>query len=187
MSCVSPYIKTERDGVSMRCPRCGFDGESVGGGCARCGYGYMSMSSGPPSLAVQRSSSTSMPLTLQSLMRGDVLRQGRYRLIEQLSLPENQQGQGAAWLASDAQSSTRRVVIREVAMPEGSAADKERVVGMIASRMAEYGRQLCEILTILSQHQPPLVHGSINPSTIIVSSDAKRITLILMPLFPPNE
>jgi len=221
----------------MRCPRCGFDGESVGGGCARCGYGYMSMSSGPLSLAVQRSSSTSMPLTLQSLMRGDVLRQGRYRLIEQLSLPENQQGQGAAWLASDAQSSTRRVVIREVAMPEGSAADKERVVRMIASRMAElgqhpgfpnyievfnerdayyivlqqpegeslasvlrrqggalpervvaeYGRQLCEILTVLSQHQPPLVHGSINPSTIIVSSDAKRVTLIHMPLFPPNE
>jgi len=221
----------------MQCPRCGFDGESVGGSCARCGYGFISMSSRPLSLAVQRSTSTSMPLTLQTLMRGDVLCQGRYRLIEQLSLPENQQGQGTAWLASDAQSSNRRVVIREVAIPEGSAADKERMVRMIASRMAElsqypgfpnyidvfserdayyivlqqpegeslasvlrrqggalpervvaeYGQQLCEILTILSQYQPPLVHGSINPSTIIVSSDAKRVTLIHMPLFPPNE
>ena len=140
-------------------------------------------------------------------------------------------------MASDAHSSTRRVVIREVVMPEGSAADKERAIRMIASCMAElgqhpgfpnyievfnerdtyyivlqqpegeslasvlrrqggvlpervvaeYGRQLCEILTVLSQYQPPLVHGSINPSTIIVSPDAKRVTLIHMPLFPPNE
>src|SRR5260370_22589092 len=127
MSCVSPYIKRERDGVCMRCPSCGFDGERVGGGCARCGYGYTSMSSGPLSLAVQRSSSTSMPLTLQSLMRGDVLRQGRYRLIEQLSLPENQRGQGAAWLASDAPSSTPLAVIREVPMHQVSAANEERV------------------------------------------------------------
>src|SRR6266699_2971772 len=221
----------------MRCPRCGFDGESVGGGCPRCGYGSMNMSSGPVRLAVQHSSSISMPLTLHALMRGDVLRQGRYRLIEQLSLPENQQEQGTAWLASDAQSSTRRVVIREVRLPEGSPADRERVVRLIASRMAElgqhpgfpnfievfderdacyivlhqpegeslasvlrrqggalpervvaeYGRQLCEMLIVLSQHRPPLVHSAISPSTIIVSADGKRVSLIHMPLFPPKE
>jgi len=221
----------------MRCPRCGFDGEFVGGGCARCGYGRIDTSSGPLRLAVQRSSSTSMPLTLHTLMRGDVLRQGRYRLIEQLTLPENQQGQGAAWLASDVQSSSRRVVIREVAIPEGSLTDKERVVRSIASQLAElgqnpglpnvievfnerdtyyivlqqpegeslasllrrqggalpeyivaeYGRQLCEILSVLSSHQPPLVHGSINPSTVIISSDGRRVSLIHMPLFPPKE
>jgi ABC-type branched-subunit amino acid transport system substrate-binding protein/serine/threonine protein kinase len=221
----------------MRCPRCGFDGEFVGGGCTRCGYGRNTMSSGPVRLTVQRSSSTSMPLTLHTLMRGDVLRQGRYRLIERLTLPENQQGQGAAWLASDAQLSSRRVVIREVAVPEGSPADKERVVRSIASRLAElgqnpglpnvievfnerdtyyivlqqpegeslasllkqqggalpeyivaeYGRQLCEILFVLSSQQPPLVHGSINPSTIIVSPDGRRVSLIHMPLFPPKE
>lgn len=209
----------------------------MGGGCARCGYGFVNMSSGPVRLAVQRSSSISMPLTLHALMRGDVLRQGRYRLIEQLSLPENQQEQGAAWLASDAQSSTRRVVIREVTLPGGSPADRERVVGLIASRMAElgqhpgfpnlievfnerdacyivlqqpegeslasvlrrqggalperivaeYGRQLCEMLIVLSRHQPPLVHSAISPSTIIVSPDGKRVSLIHMPLFPPKE
>ena len=221
----------------MRCPRCGFDGESVGGGCARCGYRSMNTSSGSLPLAVQRSSSISMPLTLHALMRGDVLRQGRYRLIEQLSLPENQQEQGAAWLASDAQSSTRRVVIREVRLPEGLSADKEQAVRLIASRMAElgqhpgfpniievfderdaryivlqqpegenlasvlrrqggalperlvaeYGRQLCEMLIVLSRHQPPLVHSAISPSTIIVSPDGKRVSLIHMPLFPPKE
>src|SRR5215472_10787706 len=223
----------------MRCPRCGFDGESVGGGCPRCGYGSMNMnmSSGPLRLAVQHPSSIAMPLTLHTLMRGDVLRQGRYRLIEQLSLPENQQEQGAAWLASDAQSPTRRVVIREVILPEESPAEKEQVVGLIASRLAElgqhpgfpklievfeerdacyivlqqpegeslasmlrrqggalpervvaeYGRQLCEMLIILSQHRPPLVHSAISPSTIIVSPDGKRVSLIHMPIFPPKE
>ena len=209
----------------------------MGGGCARCGYGSMNMPSGPVRLAVRHSSSISMPLTLHALMRGDVLRQGRYRLIEQLPLPENQQEQGVAWLASDAQSSTRRVVIREVTLPEGSPADRERVVGLIASRMAElgqhpgfpnlievfnerdacyivlqqpegeslasvlrrqggalpervvaeYGRQLCEMLVVLSRHQPPLVHSAISPSTIIVSPDGKRVSLIHMPLFPPKE
>lgn len=225
--------------MSMRCPRCGFDGEFVGGGCTRCGYGRIdnTTSSGPVRLAVQRSSSTAMPLTLHTLMRGDVLRQGRYRLIERLTLPENQQGQGAAWLASDAQLSSRRVVIREVVVPEGSAADKERVVRSIASRLAElgqnpglpnvievfnerdtyyivlqqpegeslasllkrqggalpeyivaeYGRQLCEILSVLSSEQPPLVHGSISPATIIISPDGRRVSLIHMPLFPPKE
>ncbi len=223
--------------MSMRCPRCGFDGEFVGGGCTRCGYGRINTSSGPLRLAVQRSSSTPMPLTLHTLMRGDVLRQGRYRLIEQLTLPENQQRQGAAWLASDAQSSLRRVVIREVPVPAGSPIDKERVVRSIASRLAElgqnpglpnvievfnerdtyyivlqqpegeslasllrrqggalpeyivaeYGRQLCEIVSVLSSQQPPLVHGSINPSTIIISPDGRRVSLIHMPLFPPKE
>ena len=45
----------------------------------------------------------------------------------------------------------------------------------------------CVLLSLLSRQQPPLVHGSINPETIIVSPDKTRVTLILLPLFPPKE
>src|SRR6266516_7717320 len=131
----------------MRCPRCSFEGDLVDGACPRCGYWRLnisgdSFSGGSVSRRYTLSStpvsaSASRPLTIQRVKRGDVLRQGRYRLIEQLMLPENQRGQGTAWLASDAQSSTRRVVIREVTLPGGSPADRERVVRLIASRMAE--------------------------------------------------
>ncbi len=227
----------------MRCPRCGFDGELVSGGCTRCGYGRVNVLSEPISVrrsalsvAVKRSSS-SMPLALSRLMRGDVLRQGRYRLLEELMLPENQQGQGSAWLAVDSQSSSQRVIIHEVVFPEVIPSDKEREVRSIATRLAElaqhpgfsaiidvfseretyyivleypegrslasvlrsqggalpervvaeYGRQLCEMLAVLADHQPPLVHGSINPDTIIVSPDGKRVSLLHVPFFPPRE
>src|SRR2546425_1905999 len=227
----------------MRCPRCGFDGELLSGACTRCGYGRVNVLSGPISgrnsalsVAVKRSSS-SMPLALSRLMRGDVLRQGRYRLLEELMLPENQQGQGSAWLAADSQSSSQRVIIREVDFPEGIPSDKEQVVRSIATRLAElaqhpgfsavtgvfseretyyivleypegaslasvlrsqggalpervvaeYGRQLCEMLAVLADDQPPLVHGSINPNTIIVSPDGKRVSLLHVPFFPPKE
>lgn len=215
----------------------------MSGGCARCGYGRISEFSGPVSgrssalsVAVQRSSS-SMSLALSRLKCGDVLRQGRYRLLEELMLPENQQGQGTAWLAIDTQSPSERVIIREVAFPGGPPADKERVVRSIATRLAElaqhqgfpalmdvfserevyyivseypegqslasalrrqggglpervvaeYGRQLCELLSVLADHQPPLVHGSINPDTIIVSPGGNRVSLLHMPFFPPRE
>ena len=52
-------------------------------------------------------------LTVQALKRGDMLHQGRYRLVEQIALPKNQQGQGTAWLAIDTQSAQSRVVIRQ--------------------------------------------------------------------------
>ena len=228
----------------MRCPRCGFDGSLVGDGCARCGYGRVDGASGPISVkrdgssrvALQRSS-PSLSGMWNALMRGDMLRQGRYRLVEQLTLPENQQGQGTAWLATDSQSSARRVIIREVALPQGNLADKQRMVRSIATRLAElgeqpgfpavldvfserdgyfivlrypdgeslasllkrqggalpervvaeYGVQLCEMLSTLARQQPPLVHGSINPETIIVSPDETHVSLLHVPLFPPKE
>ena len=43
------------------------------------------------------------------------------------------------------------------------------------------------MLSLLSRQQPPLVHGSINPETIIVGPDRTRVSLILLPLFPPKE
>src|SRR5215467_12004397 len=227
----------------MRCPRCGFDGQLVSGRCAHCGYARVNVSSGPISgrnstlrVAVQRSPSTVLP-ALSKLMRGDMLHKGRYRLLEELTLPANQQGQGIAWLASDNRSSSRRVIIRDVAFPEGISTDKERTVRSIATSQAElaqhpgfpavidvfreresyyivleypegeslayvlrhqggalpervvaqYGLQLCEMLSVLSRHQPPLVHGSINPDTIIVSPDESRASLLHMPFFPPKE
>jgi ABC-type branched-subunit amino acid transport system substrate-binding protein len=183
------------------------------------------------------SSRSSKALVAETLNRGDVLRQGRYRLIEQLALPENQRGQGTAWLASDAQTPSGRVIIRQVAPLDGDTSHKTQVVRSIGLRLselaqhpgfpkvldifrehddyfivlqhgdgetlatvlnrqggalperivAEYGRQLCELLTVLSRQQPPQVHGAISPETIMVSPDKNRVSLMHMPLFPPEE
>ncbi len=220
----------------MRCPRCNFVGDLVDGVCARCGYRRVSVSGDSFSFGSQYTLS-SRPLTLVRVKRGDVLRQGRYRLIEQLTLPENQQGQGTAWLATDSQSPTGRVIIREVALPEESPENKNQAVRSIALHLselaqhpgfprvidvfseqddyfivlqhiegdslatvlkrqggalpepivAEFGRQLCEMLSILARHQPPIVHGSISPETIIVSRDRSRVSLMQVPLLPPKE
>src|SRR6185312_14012370 len=236
-----PLYGIGRDGDSMRCPRCNFAGGSVDGGCARCGYRFMKVSAVTFSKGNQHSpvllSSSPQPLVAEILNRGDVLRQGRYRLIEQIPLPDNQQGQGTAWLASDVQTPHERVIVRQVAPLEGDASHKTQVVRSIALRLtdlaqhpgfpkvldvfsehddyfivlqqsegetlatvlkrqggalpesivAEYGRQLCESLTVLSRQQPPLVHGAIRPETIIVSRDKSRVSLTHMPLFPPEE
>jgi ABC-type branched-subunit amino acid transport system substrate-binding protein len=183
------------------------------------------------------SSRSSKAFVAETFNRGDVLRQGRYRLIEQLALPENQQGQGTAWLASDAQTPSGRLIIRQVAPLDGDASHKTQMVRSIGLRLselaqhpgfpkvldifrehddyfivlqhgdgetlatvlnrqggalperivAEYGRQLCELLTVLSRQQPPQVHGAISPETIMVSPDKNRVSLMHMPLFPPEE
>ncbi len=71
---------------------------------------------------------------------------------------------------------------------ESLASALRRQGGALPERIvAEYGRQLCEMLSLLSRQQPPLVHGSVNPETIIVSPDKTRVSLILLPLFPPKE
>src|SRR5581483_3425991 len=60
--------------------------------------------SGPlrsPSVPLRSLTNPSRPLSLYTAKRGDSLHQGRYRLVDQLILPDNQQGQGAAWLAVD--------------------------------------------------------------------------------------
>src|SRR5260370_32158741 len=128
----------------MRCPRCGFDGELVQGGFGRCGYGRTSIGSG--NTGNQTSSGynqqyllPSTSATLQVLMRGDTLRKGRYRLVEQVLLPENQRRQGVAWLASDTQNSSRRVLIREVAFPTDimTDVDKEHTTRSISLKMTE--------------------------------------------------
>ena len=232
----------------MRCPRCYFDGHSTNGACPRCGYYPMSASGDLPGrenrasvssrpLTTSRPLTVSSPLPVRTLKRGDVLRQGRYRVLEQLLLPENQQGQGTAWFATDTQSPQGRVIIREVSMLEELPANRSQVARSIALRLtelsqhpgfpkvidvfneqdnyyivmrhmegeslaallrrqggalpermvAEFGRQLCEMLSILARQQPPMVHGGISPETIIVNQERTRVSLIHLPLFPPNE
>jgi ABC-type branched-subunit amino acid transport system substrate-binding protein len=191
----------------------------------------------PPTTTQRSLTSASRPLSLAVARRGDTLNQGRYRLVDQLLLPDNQQGQGAAWLALDNASSQVQVVIREVLVPPEALDNKQQVVRQAALRLseaaqhtgfprvldvfneldtyflvlqhiegeslasllrrqggalperavAEYGRQLCEMLSVLARQQPPLVHGAISPETVIISPDRHRVHLIHLPLFPLKE
>ncbi len=52
-----------------------------------------------------------MEYPLFTLSSGDVLHGTRYRLLKQMNILSRQQGQKAAWLASDAQSAARRVIL----------------------------------------------------------------------------
>lgn len=174
---------------------------------------------------------------LSTTQRGHFFHQGRYRVVEQLLLPDNQQEQGTAWLAIDTIAGSTQVVIREVFAPGVDQETKAQLVRLIAMRLsdagqhagfakvrdifvehsnyyivlqyiegeslasllrrqggalpehtvAEYGRQLCEMLTALGRQQPPLVHGAISPETVIVSPDRSRVYLIHLPFFPPKE
>lgn len=171
-------------------------------------------------------------------MRGDVLCEGRYRLVSQIDLPEIQRKQGAAWSAVDLMVSHRRVVIREMLLPpnlirgasvehaaymtmqrlkdlgqhpgfpsvldffqhggtfflvflypegESLAALLRRQGGALPeSVVAEYGCQLCDLLTIMEELRPPLVHGSISPETIIINEDKQLACLVHLPLFKPE-
>lgn len=196
--------------------------------------------SGPlrsPSMPLRSSNGPSRPLSLHAAKSGDTLNQGRYRLVDQLILPDNQQSQGAAWLAIDTTSAQTQVVIREVIVPSEEKEQKKQVVRRIALRLsegtqhpgfpkildvfdefdnyfivfqhiggeslasllrrqggalpertvAEYGRQLCEMLTVLARQQPPIVHGAISPETVVVSPDRARVHLVHLPLFSPRE
>lgn len=198
--------------------------------------------SGPlrsPSLTLRTSlpSGPVRPFSLSTAKSGDTLNQGRYRLVDQLILPDNQQGQGAAWLAVDNATGLTQVVIREVIVPAAEQANKKQIARQVALRLsegtqhegfpkvldvfneldnyfivfqhiegeslasllrrqggalpertvAEYGRQLCEMLAVLARQQPPLVHGAISPETVIVSPDRSRVHLIHLPLFPLKE
>lgn len=227
----------QHEGMVRRCPRCQFAGASVDGGCARCGYGRrlgMPSQSLSGSVVTQQKTAISSPLEtgVPSLLRVDVLRQGRYRLVEQVNLPRNQQRQGKAWLATDARQGGNLVLIREILIPALDSPEQEqqflrevalRVTqlgqhegfphvfdmfgergayyivlehiegkslaqlvaeqGVLAERaVADYGRQICKLLSILESQQPPIVHGAIAPDTIIISPDGKRASLIHVPL-----
>jgi ABC-type branched-subunit amino acid transport system substrate-binding protein len=229
----------------MRCPQCHFEGEPLDGGCPRCGYGRRPdrrTRSAPLSQSYQsgagREVVVTAPLgvmTTKPLAVGELLRQGRYRILEELPLPKNQYDQGKAWLARDAQSLNRLVVIREVAPRAKTVGEIEAEVRAIALRqaelgqypglphlidlfserhgyylvfqqpegrsleqivqqegplpegvVAEYGRQICEVLQTLASQEPPLVHGAISPETVIISADGQQAILTRLPLYPPR-
>lgn len=71
--------------------------------------------------------------------------------------------------------------------PEGDslATLLQRQGGALPEReVAEYGLQLCAMLTVLAQYHPPLVHGSISPETIIIDTENYQVSLLHFPLFP---
>lgn len=129
----------------MRCPRCNFEGEPLEGGCPRCGYGRQRSSAKKSSpLSQKLAMETSRPMTavaVSTLGRGVSLRQGRYRIVEQIMLPKNQQDQGTAWLATDSQALSRFVVIREVNPPAEFSSNKEQAVRNVAQRLALLSQQ----------------------------------------------
>lgn len=53
-------------------------------------------------------------------------------------------------------------------------------------QVAAYGYQICALLTLLADQQPPIVHGSINPETILIDEDKHVASLIHLPLFKPD-
>lgn len=218
----------------MRCPYCLFEGNLVYGKCARCGYDMGESARPASTLADPHFTSSSNLSTPYTVMRGDTLSQGRYRILNQLILPEYQQRHGRAWSAIDTQASRRQVVIREIAIPQmARASAANHVASAVAQRLqalgqyegfpqvldlfsdkmgyfmvllypegetlasllnlqggalpesivAEYGYQLCGLLALLAGQQPPIVHGSINPETILISADRQRVSLIHLPLF----
>ncbi len=219
----------------MYCPRCQTMRETLRGRCVQCGYDFTKTSSGLSS--VTREYATPIRAAVRyPTTRGDVLGNGRYRLMGQISLPENQQRYGAAWSATDVQASSRRVIVREVIIPQDvrePSRSQEQVLhtlvqrlrqlgqhpglpqvldcfteqgtaylvfqnregqslaslltqqrGALSERMAaEYAWHLCDILSFFASQQPPFMHGSINPDTIIIAYEGKQVSLIHLPLF----
>ncbi len=97
-----------------------------------------------PSMPLQTSfPSTPFPsspvrsLSLYTAKSGDTLSQGRYRLVDQLILPDNQQGQGAAWLAVDNSAGQAQVVIREIVVPADELVNKKQIARQVALRLSE--------------------------------------------------
>src|SRR5689334_2335625 len=138
----------------MRCPHCAFVGEMQHGACPRCGH-QMYASSGPLPL---QTSQTKIPIVTGSarhvVMRGDVLNKGRYRIVEEFSLPKNQQMQGSAWIASDTQSIRRRVLIRKVKIPDGSSESPFQVANAIASRLTKLSQHagFSSVIEVFEEH-----------------------------------
>jgi serine/threonine protein kinase len=222
----------------MRCPRCGFASTVQSRDCARCGYappgGVINPSRGIPARGGEQTAEYTSFLPT----RGDMLCEGRYRLVNQIDLPEIQRAQGSAWLATDLMVSYRRVLVREIRVPPelSRRASAESVAYAAVQRLqgsgqhpglpqvldffehrgtfflvslypegeslasllrrqggalpeavvAEYGCQLCDILTLLEQQRPPIVHGSLNPETILINTQQQSAWLLHLPLFRPE-
>jgi serine/threonine protein kinase len=213
----------------MLCPQCGYNNELIDGGCARCGYGRTH--------PLQFSSLTPHNLPIISkptFSRGDIVNKGRYRLNEQIDLPEIQRNLARAWQASSIRASQQSVIIRELLLTDSPQHNGEEYIRSAALQLnylaknergipqiidvfreqgrhfivlertegnslavliqkagplpedviAKYGLQMCQLLSVLSAAQQPIIHGSISPSTIIVSPDGTYVSLIHFPIIP---
>ncbi len=212
----------------MSCPHCGNGHYSNRAGCERCGY---STTTGAVRVAeLPRVNNTSSPITAPILRGGNLLGQGRYRLVHPIPVSV---GNGIVWLAIDLISSERgHVEIREVTLPSADISQQELLLRTLTTRMmqlgqhpsipttlgafrehnkyyvvfqhiegislssylrqkggtlpertvAEFGRQLSEILFYFSRQQPQFVHGNITPDNILVRPDEQHIALVNLPL-----
>ena len=80
----------------MLCPQCMYKGKPVNGRCARCGYEVVRDPNS--SLGTLPNRSTLSPRSFSGILpqsftiywpeRGDALREGRYRIMSQVELPE---------------------------------------------------------------------------------------------------
>ncbi len=226
----------------MRCQRCGFIGEPQHGACPHCGNAHPTVLSNTLTLqplqnetsrnssSNQNARTSSADYTLQS---GTGLHKGRYRLLEEVALPANQQGKGRAWIAFDVRASRQRVLIREMLFDTHHTENPQEFVARVAQNLAalaqqhpgfpavietfsvqdayyivlhfpvgeslatlmkrqalpereiaEYGRQVCEMLTLLVNQRFPMVHGGISPDTLVVDQAQRKVSLLYMPLFP---
>jgi serine/threonine protein kinase len=219
----------------MWCPNCNFAGTLESGTCSACGYrGQAYASPSNPALFMTPSPSPKRYVP----ERGDLLHRERYRIVSQYPLPETQHRQGLAWLATDMQSSHRRIIIRELLIPEhlARATSREHIAKVVAQQqselalhagfpqvvdlfkdqgayflallapegeslaawlqrqggalpeylVAELGYQVCGTLLSLANQQLPIVHGSITPETIIVGTEGQFVSILHVPLFPPD-
>ena len=126
----------------MHCPHCLYEGNTINGKCARCGYAMKQEPSSSFHVADSRFAPSSQLLNPYTLSRGDTLSKGRYRLLNQITLPEPQQRQGSAWSAIDLHTSQRYVVIREIVVPQAMAKSSsvERLATETAQRLQELGQ-----------------------------------------------
>ncbi len=75
-------------------------------------------------------------------------------------------------------------------LPEGRSLAqilKQRRGGLPEHTVAEYGWQMCDILSLLAEQHPPLVHGAISPETILISENGKQAALLHLPVLPLRE
>ena len=127
----------------MRCPRCGLEQDFGTGGCVRCGYTLRRNSGGLSSHLNTMTSPLTGSVGVATLRQNATLNKGRYRLMSEARVPETQQRQGSAWVASDTKSLNQRVIIREILVPgelaRGSSAEK--VCYTVAQRLRTLGGQ----------------------------------------------
>lgn len=141
----------------MVCPRCNFQGEARAGLCPRCGNDLRTIASPTSGLESTRTPMQSGVLPFIPA-RGDMLRQGRYHIIDTIALPELQQSQGSAWLALDTQNGRQQVVLREVKLKAAiSKLQKkpEQIVTAIAQYLAEIGHHkgLPAVIDMFKEHE----------------------------------